>query len=152
MATKPNDVRLSILKRLRDELAAEVALAKNLMDVLTLYLDQIRSHGTEMMRKHTYNIFLRSNPTCNAFRGPNGIEALQKTVDGHHRATHRRSRIGLWFICQSLQFCWSQTSHTKSSDEILKPFYRKGFSKQIKQIHLPEPPVLLESNISYLVI
>nr|GEW39559.1 putative reverse transcriptase domain-containing protein [Tanacetum cinerariifolium] len=34
------------------------------------------------------------------------------------------------FICQSLQFCWSQTSHTKSSDEILKPFYRKGFSKQ----------------------
>nr|GFA95260.1 hypothetical protein [Tanacetum cinerariifolium] len=35
------------------------------------------------------------------------------------------------FICQSLQFCWSQTSHTKSSDEILKPFYRKGFSKQV---------------------
>nr|GEX71020.1 hypothetical protein [Tanacetum cinerariifolium] len=34
------------------------------------------------------------------------------------------------FICQSLQFCWSQTSHTKSSDEILKRFYRKGFSEQ----------------------
>nr|GEY35067.1 ulp1 protease family, C-terminal catalytic domain-containing protein [Tanacetum cinerariifolium] len=27
--------------------------------------------------------------------------------------------------------CWSQTSHTKSSGEILKPFYEKGFSKQI---------------------
>nr|GEY30054.1 hypothetical protein [Tanacetum cinerariifolium] len=24
------------------------------------------------------------------------MEAPQKTVDGHHRATHRRSRIGLW--------------------------------------------------------
>nr|GEZ83090.1 hypothetical protein [Tanacetum cinerariifolium] len=35
------------------------------------------------------------------------------------------------FICQSLQFYWSQTSHTKSSDEILKPFNRKGFSKQL---------------------
>nr|GFA46534.1 hypothetical protein [Tanacetum cinerariifolium] len=34
------------------------------------------------------------------------------------------------FICQSLQFYWSQTSHTKSSNEILKPFYRKSFSKQ----------------------
>nr|GEV30671.1 hypothetical protein [Tanacetum cinerariifolium] len=33
-------------------------------------------------------------------------------------------------ISESLQFCWSQTSHTKSFDEILKPFYRKGFSKQ----------------------
>nr|GEW56061.1 hypothetical protein [Tanacetum cinerariifolium] len=30
----------------------------------------------------------------------------------------------------SLQFCWSQTSHTKSSDEILKPFYWQSFSKQ----------------------
>nr|GEX06656.1 hypothetical protein [Tanacetum cinerariifolium] len=34
------------------------------------------------------------------------------------------------FICQNLQFIWSQTSHTKSSDEILKPFFGKGFSKQ----------------------
>nr|GEY64189.1 putative ribonuclease H-like domain-containing protein [Tanacetum cinerariifolium] len=34
------------------------------------------------------------------------------------------------FICQSFQFCWSQTSHTKSSDEILKPFHRKGFSEE----------------------
>nr|GFA01247.1 hypothetical protein [Tanacetum cinerariifolium] len=34
------------------------------------------------------------------------------------------------FICQNLQFCWSQTSHTESSNEILKPFHRKGFSKQ----------------------
>nr|GEZ77763.1 hypothetical protein [Tanacetum cinerariifolium] len=35
----------------------------------------------------------------------------------------------------SLQFCWSQTSHTKSSDEILKPFYWKGFSKQASSAH-----------------
>nr|GEV23302.1 uncharacterized mitochondrial protein AtMg00810-like [Tanacetum cinerariifolium] len=33
------------------------------------------------------------------------------------------------FICQNLQFIWSQTSHTKSSDEILKPLFGQGFSK-----------------------
>ncbi|GKC22476.1 putative reverse transcriptase domain-containing protein, partial [Tanacetum coccineum] len=32
------------------------------------------------------------------------------------------------FFCQNLQFCWSQTSHTNASDEILKPFFGKGFS------------------------
>ncbi|GJV86164.1 hypothetical protein Tco_1526062 [Tanacetum coccineum] len=30
------------------------------------------------------------------------------------------------FFYQNLQFCWSQTSHTNSSDEILKPFFGKG--------------------------
>ncbi|GJW74364.1 retrovirus-related pol polyprotein from transposon TNT 1-94 [Tanacetum coccineum] len=38
-------------------------------------------------------------------------------------------KISSRFICQNLQFCWSQTSHTNSSDEILKPFFGKGFSK-----------------------
>nr|GEU93502.1 hypothetical protein [Tanacetum cinerariifolium] len=28
------------------------------------------------------------------------MKALQKTVDGHHRATNRRSRIGLWYPCR----------------------------------------------------
>ncbi|GKA87639.1 RNA-directed DNA polymerase, eukaryota [Tanacetum coccineum] len=50
MATEPNDVRLSILGRLREELEAEVALTNNLLDVLTRYLDQMRSRGPEMMR------------------------------------------------------------------------------------------------------
>nr|GEW86974.1 putative reverse transcriptase domain-containing protein [Tanacetum cinerariifolium] len=27
------------------------------------------------------------------------------------------------FFCQNLQFCWSQTSHTNSSDKILKPIF-----------------------------
>nr|GFB56433.1 reverse transcriptase domain-containing protein [Tanacetum cinerariifolium] len=39
------------------------------------------------------------------------------------------------FSCQNLQFCWSQTSHTKLSDEILKPFYWKGFSKQLNELN-----------------
>ncbi|GJU41569.1 hypothetical protein Tco_1194526 [Tanacetum coccineum] len=32
-------------------------------------------------------------------------------------------------LCQNLQFYWTQTSHTNSSNEILKPFFGKGFSK-----------------------
>nr|GFB23315.1 hypothetical protein [Tanacetum cinerariifolium] len=27
------------------------------------------------------------------------------------------------FFCQNLQFCWSQTSHTNSSNKILKPIF-----------------------------
>ncbi|GKC38504.1 putative reverse transcriptase domain-containing protein, partial [Tanacetum coccineum] len=36
--------------------------------------------------------------------------------------------LNVLFFCQNLQFCWSQTSHTNASDEILKPFFGKGFS------------------------
>nr|GEX53080.1 hypothetical protein [Tanacetum cinerariifolium] len=43
MATEPNDVRRRILRRPREELEAEVALANNLLDVLTRYLDQMWS-------------------------------------------------------------------------------------------------------------
>ncbi|GKE18468.1 hypothetical protein Tco_1426045 [Tanacetum coccineum] len=49
MATEPNDVRRSTLRRLREELAADVALANNLLDVLTRYLEQMRSRGPEML-------------------------------------------------------------------------------------------------------
>ncbi|GJT89466.1 hypothetical protein Tco_1071183 [Tanacetum coccineum] len=48
MGTEPNDVRLSNLRRLQEELEVEIALAKNLLDVLTRYLDQMRSPGPEM--------------------------------------------------------------------------------------------------------
>nr|GEU96985.1 hypothetical protein [Tanacetum cinerariifolium] len=41
------------------------------------------------------SLFLRSNPTCNGVSGPHGKEALPSTVDGHHRATHRRTQIEL---------------------------------------------------------
>nr|GEU83808.1 reverse transcriptase domain-containing protein [Tanacetum cinerariifolium] len=54
---------------------------------------------------------------------------------GHQKQPLKR------FICQSLQFCWSQTSHTKSSDEILKPVFWQGFSKQgAAQIWLEKEP------------
>ncbi|GJS09961.1 hypothetical protein Tco_0366757 [Tanacetum coccineum] len=50
MATERNDVRRSILTRLRENTEVEVALANNLLDVLTRYLDEMRSQGPEMMR------------------------------------------------------------------------------------------------------
>nr|GEZ94210.1 hypothetical protein [Tanacetum cinerariifolium] len=34
-------------------------------------------------------------PTCNGVSGSHGMQAPQKTVDGHHRSTHRRARSGL---------------------------------------------------------
>ncbi|GKE07033.1 hypothetical protein Tco_1399051 [Tanacetum coccineum] len=45
-----SDVRLSILRRLREELEADVALANNLLDLLTRYLEQMCSRGPEIMR------------------------------------------------------------------------------------------------------
>ncbi|GJT56877.1 hypothetical protein Tco_0991931 [Tanacetum coccineum] len=39
------------------------------------------------------------------------------------------------FICQNLQFCWSQTSHTNSSDEILKPFTSEGILVTFSQLY-----------------
>ncbi|GKB74314.1 hypothetical protein Tco_0935726 [Tanacetum coccineum] len=50
MATEPNDVRRSTLRRLREELVADVALGNNLLLVLNRYLDQMRSRGPEMLR------------------------------------------------------------------------------------------------------
>nr|GEU98884.1 hypothetical protein [Tanacetum cinerariifolium] len=49
MAIEPNDVRRRILRRPQKELEAEVALANNLLEVLTRYLDQMCSHGPEIM-------------------------------------------------------------------------------------------------------
>ncbi|GJV03076.1 hypothetical protein Tco_1336645 [Tanacetum coccineum] len=56
MATQPNDVRRSILRRLREELEAEVALATNSLDVLTRYLDQMGDRGPEMIRMESLQI------------------------------------------------------------------------------------------------
>ncbi|GJT86726.1 hypothetical protein Tco_1068443 [Tanacetum coccineum] len=50
MTTESNDVRRSTLRRPREELEADVALANNLLDLLTRYLEQMRSRGLEMLR------------------------------------------------------------------------------------------------------
>ncbi|GKF69450.1 hypothetical protein Tco_0202507 [Tanacetum coccineum] len=71
MATQLNDVRLSILRRLREELQVEVALTNNFLDVLTRYLDQMRSRGPEMMRVGS----LPDSPLTNY-----GLHTLQMTT------------------------------------------------------------------------
>nr|GEV74432.1 bulb-type lectin domain-containing protein [Tanacetum cinerariifolium] len=79
MTTEPNDVRLSILRRLREELEAQVALANNLLDMLTNYLDQMRSRGPEMMRVGS----LPSHPLINY-----GFHTLQRTTGADIRNTN----------------------------------------------------------------
>nr|GEX20476.1 hypothetical protein [Tanacetum cinerariifolium] len=59
MTTEPKDERLSILRRLWEELEADVALANNLLDVLTCYLEQMRSRDPEVMRVES-NELIRS--------------------------------------------------------------------------------------------
>ncbi|GJY27144.1 hypothetical protein Tco_0401870 [Tanacetum coccineum] len=71
MATEPNDMRRSILRRLREKLEVDVALGNNLLDVLTRYLEQMRSRGPEMLRVES----LPDNPLINY-----GLHALQRTT------------------------------------------------------------------------
>ncbi|GJT75429.1 hypothetical protein Tco_1042154 [Tanacetum coccineum] len=49
MGSGTNDVRRTIIRRLRQELVADVALANNLLNVLTR-LEQMCSHGPKMLR------------------------------------------------------------------------------------------------------
>nr|GEV34870.1 bulb-type lectin domain-containing protein [Tanacetum cinerariifolium] len=79
MATESNEVRLSILRRLREELEVEVALANNLVDVLTRYLDQMRNCGPEMMRVSS----LSDLPLINC-----GLHTLQRTTGAYMRNTN----------------------------------------------------------------
>ncbi|GKD64100.1 hypothetical protein Tco_1306208 [Tanacetum coccineum] len=76
MATEPNDVRRTTLRRLREELAADVALANNLLDVLTRYFEQIRSRGPEMLGVES----LRADP-CISY----GLHTLQRTIENDMR-------------------------------------------------------------------
>ncbi|GJV64180.1 hypothetical protein Tco_1475008 [Tanacetum coccineum] len=50
MATKPNYVRHTTIRRPRQELVADVELVNNLLFELNRYLDQIRSRGPKMLR------------------------------------------------------------------------------------------------------
>ncbi|GJU54230.1 hypothetical protein Tco_1227944 [Tanacetum coccineum] len=72
-------MRLSILRRLRKELEIEVALANNLFDVLTRYLNQMRSHGPEMMRVSSLPGHLLTNYD---------LHTLQKTTRADMRNTN----------------------------------------------------------------
>ncbi|GJY81489.1 retrovirus-related pol polyprotein from transposon TNT 1-94 [Tanacetum coccineum] len=68
-----------ILKLLRAELEAEVALVNNLLDVLTRYLDQMCSRGPEMMRVGS----LPDHPLINY-----GLHTLQRMLEADMRNTN----------------------------------------------------------------
>ncbi|GKB19181.1 hypothetical protein Tco_0853104 [Tanacetum coccineum] len=75
MATEP-DARLSILRRLQEKLEVEVALANNLVDALTRFLDQMHSRGPKMMRVDS----LPNNPLINY-----GLHTQQRTTGADMR-------------------------------------------------------------------
>ncbi|GJR46638.1 hypothetical protein Tco_1314741 [Tanacetum coccineum] len=50
MATEPNEVRKETLRRLRQELVADVELANNLLHELNRYLEQLHTRAPELLR------------------------------------------------------------------------------------------------------
>ncbi|GJU87466.1 RNA-directed DNA polymerase, eukaryota [Tanacetum coccineum] len=79
MATEPNDVRRTILRHLREQLEADVALANNLLDVLTRYLKQMCSRGPEMLGVQSLSAHHLISYVCSSFRRDprGGIEHQQ---------------------------------------------------------------------------
>ncbi|GKE13268.1 hypothetical protein Tco_1416819 [Tanacetum coccineum] len=50
MAAEPNDVIRTTIRRLRQELAADVKLDNNFLHELNRYLEQLRSRASELLR------------------------------------------------------------------------------------------------------
>ncbi|GKC03422.1 hypothetical protein Tco_0995032 [Tanacetum coccineum] len=50
MATESKDVRRTSIRRLRQELVADVELANNLLHELNWYLEQLRTRASELLR------------------------------------------------------------------------------------------------------
>nr|GEU58102.1 hypothetical protein [Tanacetum cinerariifolium] len=76
MTTEPNDLRRSILRRLREVLEADAAVTNNLLDVLTWYLDQMCSRGLETLRVES----LPADPLINYC-----LHTLKKTAENDIR-------------------------------------------------------------------
>ncbi|GJU85593.1 hypothetical protein Tco_1293139 [Tanacetum coccineum] len=76
-----SELRRSIIERLREELEANVALANNLLDVLTQYLKQVRSRGPKMSRVESlpldplisYGLHTLQRTTGNDMRNSNNL-------------------------------------------------------------------------------
>ncbi|GKB00250.1 hypothetical protein Tco_0828243 [Tanacetum coccineum] len=50
MAMEPNDVRKTTIRRLRQELVADVELDNSLLHELNRYLEQLRTRASELLR------------------------------------------------------------------------------------------------------
>ncbi|GJY66575.1 hypothetical protein Tco_0468813 [Tanacetum coccineum] len=50
MATEPNDVRRTTIRRLRQELVVDVELTNNLLFELNWYPEQLRTRASELLR------------------------------------------------------------------------------------------------------
>nr|GEX59133.1 hypothetical protein [Tanacetum cinerariifolium] len=63
IATEPNDVRRTTLRRLSQELIADVKPANNLLHELNRYLEQLRTRAPKLLRVEA----LRDDPLINLF-------------------------------------------------------------------------------------
>nr|GEY97434.1 hypothetical protein [Tanacetum cinerariifolium] len=61
MATEPNDLRRTTLRRLQEKLAADVALANNLCDVLTRYALHTLQMTTGIDMRNSKNLVAAKN-------------------------------------------------------------------------------------------
>ncbi|GJU77563.1 hypothetical protein Tco_1274633 [Tanacetum coccineum] len=90
------------------------------------------SQSIQIVDTSLIHIESRKSPTAVLFDDDNGRISIRhceilKSINLNVLAVSQGSVV-------DLKFFWSQTSHTNSSDEILKPFFGKGFSKHVSQL------------------
>ncbi|GJR47945.1 hypothetical protein Tco_1316048 [Tanacetum coccineum] len=90
------------------------------------------SQSIQIVDTSLIHIESRKSPTAVLFDDDNGRISIRhceilKSINLNVLAVSQGSVV-------DLKFCWSQTSHTNSSNEILKPFFGKGFSKHVSQL------------------
>ncbi|GJR12097.1 hypothetical protein Tco_0794749 [Tanacetum coccineum] len=108
MATEKNDVRRTTIRRLRQELVTDVESAKNLLFELNRYLNQMRSHGPEVLRveslpdhpliKYGFNTLEKATHTdiTNSSNLVAARNALLQTIDvKEEMINHYRTIFGL---------------------------------------------------------
>ncbi|GJZ77805.1 hypothetical protein Tco_0642477 [Tanacetum coccineum] len=87
-------------------------------------LDFVLITGTSQSRQHVdtslIHIESRKSPTAVLFDDDTGRISIR-----HYT-----------FLSETSSFCWSQTSHTNSSDEILKPFFGKALVEPVRQLYI----------------
>ncbi|GJT79667.1 putative ribonuclease H-like domain-containing protein [Tanacetum coccineum] len=65
-------------------------------------------------------------PKVSTERPDEGTDKQKVSTDKEEVSTDCNNRDLSSYVCQNLQFCWSQTSHTNPSDKIQKPILRKA--------------------------
>ncbi|GJY28731.1 hypothetical protein Tco_0404498 [Tanacetum coccineum] len=119
MATEPNQLRRDTIRRLRQELVADVELANNLLHELNRYLEQLRTRAPEMLKVEA----LPDDPLIKY-----GFSALERASnsDMTNSANMKKKKLGNG----ADTYFWEDLWH---EDMVLKQRYPRLYALEVKK-------------------